>query len=232
MRNATAITNLFDRVDPIRILLAEDHALVRAGLCKLLDDMDGITVVAQASDGREALALIAKHRPHIAILDITMANMNGLEAAARLARDFPDVRVIILSMHASEEYVLQALRLSVVGYLLKESGLTELELAIRSVASGETYLSPAVSKHIADYVRRVGSEEQSGESPMETLTPRQREILQLIAEGHSTQEIAQKLFISIKTVESHRQQVQERLNIRDTAGLVRYAIRAGIIAPE
>ena len=225
-------TGSLDGDQTIRVLLAEDHALVRAGLCKLLEDIKGISVVAQASDGREALALVAKHRPHIAMLDITMANMNGLEAAARIARDFPEVRVVILSMHASEEYVLQALRLSVVGYLLKESGLTELELALRTVAAGETYISPAVSRHVADYVRRVGNDEDTGESPMETLTPRQREILQLIAEGHSTQRIAQKLVISIKTVESHRQQIQERLNIHDVPGLVRYAIRAGLVAPN
>lgn len=232
MKNETTARSSADDGRTIRVLLAEDHALVRAGLCKLLEDMEGITVVAQASDGREALALVAKHRPHIAMLDITMANMNGLEAAARIARDFPEVRVVILSMHASEEYVLQALRLNVVGYLLKESGLTELELALRTVASGETYISPAVSKHVADYVRRVGNEEDTGESPMETLTPRQREILQLIAEGHSSQRIAQKLVISIKTVESHRQQIQERLNIHDVPGLVRYAIRAGLVAPD
>lgn len=216
----------------IRVLLAEDHALVRAGLCILLQSMSDIEVVAQACDGREAIALIGKHHPHIAVLDITMANMNGLEAAARIARDFPDVRVIILSVHSTEEYVLQALRLGVSGYLLKESGVTELELALRSVVNGETYLSPAVSKHVTEYVRRMGSESEVGESPMETLTPRQREILQLIAEGHTTQQMAQKLVISVKTVETHRQQLMERLDIHDTAGLVRYAIRAGLIAPE
>lgn len=228
----TTTKNALGGPPKIRVLLAEDHALVRAGLCALLESMSGIEVVAQASDGREAIALIAKHQPHIAVLDITMANMNGLEAAARIARDFPNVRVIILSMHSSEEYVLQALRLSVVGYLLKDSGLTELELALRTVASGETYISPAVSKHVAEYVRRVGTDDEVSESPMETLTPRQREILQLVAEGHTTQQIAQKLVISVKTVESHRQQLMDRLNIRDVAGLVRYAIRVGLAAPE
>ncbi len=211
---------------PIRILLAEDHTIVRAGIRALLQNLDEVHVVAEAGDGREALRLIETHHPDIVLMDIAMAGLNGLEATARIAKEFPNVHVIILSMHASEEYVLQALRAGAVGYLLKDAGTEELELAIRAVARDETYLSPAVSKHVvADYVRRVGGEPSS----LERLTRRQREILQLIAEGHSTQEIAQMLSISVKTVETHRSQLMERLNIHDVAGLVRYAIRMGLV---
>lgn len=211
---------------PIRMMLAEDHTLVRAGIRALLQNLEEIEVVAEAGDGREALRLVEIHEPDVVLMDIAMAGLNGLEATARISKTFPNVRVIILSMHANEEYVLQALRAGAVGYLLKDAGTAELELAIRAVARNETYLSPLVSKHVvADYVRRVGGEPSS----LERLTRRQREILQLIAEGHSTQEIAQMLSISGKTVETHRSQLMERLDIHDVAGLVRYAIRMGLV---
>ncbi|MCI0390917.1 MAG: response regulator transcription factor [Acidobacteria bacterium] len=214
---------------PIRVLLADDHTLVRAGLRSLLESLPGIEVVAEAGDGREALRLVATLHPHIALMDIAMPELNGLEAAALLAKESPDTRVIILSMHASEEYVVRALRASAAGYLLKDSGIAELELAVKAVARGETYLSPLTSKHvITDYVRRIGGEA----SLLEQLTPRQREVLQLIAEGHSTKAIAQKLSLSVKTVETHRAQLMERLDIHDLAGLVRYAIRAGLVTPD
>jgi DNA-binding NarL/FixJ family response regulator len=214
---------------PIRVLLAEDHALVRAGFRALLENLPGIQVVAEAGDGREALHLIETHRPDVVLMDITMPGLNGLGAAARVANEFPYVHVIILSMHANEEYVLQALRAGAAGYLLKDAGPTELELAVTAVARGETYLSPPVSKHvIADYVRRVGDESSS----LVQLTPRQREVLQLIAEGHTTREIARILDVSVKTAETHRAQLMERLDIHDIAGLVRYAIRVGLVSPE
>jgi DNA-binding NarL/FixJ family response regulator len=213
----------------IRIILTEDHTIVRAGIRALLENLDGVTVVGEAGDGREALRLVEAHHPDIVLMDIAMSGLNGLEATTRITKEYPDVRVIILSMHASEEYVLQALRAGAVGYLLKDAGTAELELAIRAVAREETYLSPAVSKHVvADYVRRVGGEPSS----LERLTRRQREILQLVAEGQSTQEIAQMLNISVKTVESHRAQLMERLDIHDVASLVRYAIRVGLITPN
>jgi DNA-binding NarL/FixJ family response regulator len=215
-------------MNSIRVLLAEDHALVRAGICKLLEDIEDIKVVAQAADGREALELIAEHQPDIAVLDITMKGMNGLEAAARVNREFPQVRIIMLSMHSSEEYVLQALRLGASAYLIKDADFAELETAIREVAAGKPYLSPAVSKHVVDdYMRRLSGETD----PLESLTKRQREILLLIAQGHNTQQMADKLFISVKTVETHRAQLMERLRIHDVAGLVRYAIRIGLIPP-
>jgi DNA-binding NarL/FixJ family response regulator len=214
---------------PVRILITDDHTLVRAGFRALLQSIEGLEVVAEAGDGREALLLVAAKNPDIVFMDIGMAGLNGLDATARITKDFPAVRVIILSMHTNEEYVLQALRAGAVGYLLKEAGTAELELAVWAVARGETYLSPGVSKYvIADYVRRVGGEPNS----LERLTPRQREVLQLIAEGHTTQEIARTLKISVKTVETHRSQLMERLQIHDIAGLVRYAMRVGLVLPN
>ena len=214
---------------PIRVLLADDHALVRAGVRTLLHNLEGVEVVGEASDGRNALSLVKSHRPDLIMLDISMAGMNGLEAAARINKEYPSTKVLMLSAHANEEYVGQALRAGAAGYLLKDASLAELELAVRSVARGETYLSPAVSKHvIQDYVRRVGGERGT----IELLTPRQREILQLIAEGNSTKGISRALHISVKTVETHRAQLMDRLDIRDVAGLVRYAIRVGLVEAD
>jgi DNA-binding NarL/FixJ family response regulator len=213
---------------PIRVLLADDHALVRAGFRALLKDMKDVVVVAEAGDGREALRLIEAERPDVALLDIAMSGLNGLELAARVAKDFPPARVVILSMHAGEEYVLHALRSGVRGYLLKDAAAAELEMAVRAVVRGETYLSPAVSRYVAEYVRRQGG----ASSPLERLTPRQREVLQLIAERHSTKQIAQILNVSAKTVETHRAQLMEKLDIHDVAGLVHYAIRVGLVQPE
>jgi DNA-binding NarL/FixJ family response regulator len=218
-----------------KILLADDHTLVRAGIKSLLAGIPGFEVIAEADNGRDALKLVDEHRPDLVLLDIAMPELNGLEAASRIHRDHPEISVIILSMHSNEEYVLQALRAGASGYLLKDSAPTELELALRSVSRGETYLSPSISKHVVDdYLRRVSSKNTDlpKEPGVQDLTPRQREILQLIAEGNSTKEIAQKLIVSVKTIESHRIQLMERLGIRDIAGLVRYAIRMGIISPE
>ncbi|HEV8711882.1 MAG TPA: response regulator transcription factor [Candidatus Binatia bacterium] len=222
---------------PTRVLLAEDHALVRAGIRALLQNLTGVQVVGEASDGREALRLINTYQPDVVLMDIAMAGLNGLEATARVTKEFPTVRVIILSMHSTEEYVAQALRAGAAGYLLKDAAAAELELAVTSVARGETYLSPAVSKHvIADYLRRAGGVETSAaegtSSPSALLTPRQREILQLIAEGHSTKEIAAILHLSVKTIETHRMQLMARLDVHDVAGLVRYAIRIGLVMPD
>ncbi|HEU5097576.1 MAG TPA: response regulator transcription factor [Roseiflexaceae bacterium] len=220
---------------PIRILLADDHELVRAGFRALLAGLSDVEVVAEADDGRAALALVAAHRPDVVLMDISMPGLNGLEATGRIAKEFPNTRVIILSMHANEDHVLLALRKGASGYLLKGARLAELDLAVRSVARGEVYLSPAASKHVlADYVQRAGELHAAavGDSPsIDRLTARQREVLQLIAEGRTVKQIAQTLNISAKTVETHRAQIMERLAIHDLAGLVRYAIRAGIIAP-
>lgn len=219
---------------PIRVLLADDHTLVRAGFRMLLHSLPGIEVVAEADDGREALRLVATEQPDVILMDIAMPGLNGLEAAARVVREFPHVRIIMLSMHALEEYALHALRVGAAGYLLKDADTGELELAIRAVAGGETYLSPKVSRYVTDYVRRTGGQAGLDReiSPLERLTPRQREVLQLIAEGHATQEIARMLNISVKTVETHRAQLMKRLDIHDIAGLVRYAIRVGLVPLE
>jgi DNA-binding NarL/FixJ family response regulator len=220
----------------IRVLLADDHALVRAGIGALLRSLSEIEVVAEVDDGREALRLIDTLQPDVVLMDIAMPGLNGLETAARITKEFPQVRVIMLSMHENEEYVLQALRAGAVGYLLKGARTAELELAVTSVARGETYLSPAASKHVVlDYIQRAGEAPASAErapQPAERLTPRQREILLLIAVGRTTKDIAQRLDISVKTVEMHRAQLMDRLGIHDIAGLVRYAIRTGLVAPD
>jgi len=221
----------------VRVVLADDHTLVRSGIRALLNGLPGVEVVAEAGDGREALRLTENLHPDLVLMDIAMAGMNGLEATARLTKEYPQIKVIILSMHANEEYVLQALRAGAAGYLLKDAGTAELEIAIRAVARGETYLSPPISRHvISEYVRRVGSDFSPGETMsqavLERLTSRQREILQLIAEGHTTQEIANLLHISVKTVETHRMQLMDRLDIHDVAGLVRFAIRVGLVSLE
>ena len=220
-----------------RVLLVDDHLLVRAGLRTLLEQMPGTEVVGEASNGREALDLIKAAPPDVVLMDITMAEMNGLVATAQITHDFPQVRILMLSMHATKEYVTQALQAGASGYLLKDAAPTELELAIRSVMRGEKYLSPAVSTHvIADYLQRAtGSTTSRVDTTISSTTPltlRQREILQLIAEGNTTKEIAAKLTLSVKTVETHRTQLMERLDIHDIAGLVRYAIRIGLVTPD
>ncbi len=214
---------------PIRALLADDHTLVRAGIRGLLQGLPGVEVVGEAEDGPEALRLAESLRPDVVLLDIGMPGLNGLEVAGRLAALDPSIRVLILSMHTSEEYVLRALRAGCAGYLLKRSAVSELEVAVRAVARGETYLSPAVSKQVVDdYVGRTGG----ATDPIDALTPRQREILQLVAEGNTSKEIAERLGLSFKTVEAHRAQIMERLGVRDLAGLVRFAVRVGLVAPE
>ena len=213
----------------IRILLADDHTLVRAGIRALLEKIAGFEVVAEANHGREALELIQKHLPEIAILDITMKEINGLEVAARVTREFPSVKSIILSMHAAEEYVMRALKAGAQGYLLKDAAKSELKLALKAVASGETYLSPAISERVVGgYLSRA----RTGCHATETLTLRQRETLQLLAEGKTVKEIAFMLNRSVKTIEAHRAELMRRLHIHDLPGLVRLAMREGLIPGE
>jgi DNA-binding NarL/FixJ family response regulator len=210
-----------------RVLLADDHALVRAGIRMLLEKLTWVEVVGEASDGREAMELTRSHKPDLILADISMAGLNGLELADRIAKEFPKTRVIILSMHSNEQYVTRALRGGAAGYLLKDAAQEELELALRTVRAGQTYLSAAISRQVIER-HLQGEEDNSGEK----LTSRQREILQLIAEGKNTKEIASVLGLSAKTVEAHRAQLMERLKIRDVPGLVRYAIREGLITAE
>jgi DNA-binding NarL/FixJ family response regulator len=212
-----------------RVLLADDHGLVRAGIRALIEKIPNVQVVGEASTGRAALELVKSKLPNLVLMDIGMAELGGLEALPRITKDFPGVKVIILSAHANEEYVIRALRSGAAGYMLKDAATAELELAITSVTQDKTYLSPSISRTVInDYLQRVGGPI----SPLEQLTSRQREILQLVAEGKSTKEIAYELDIGIKTVESHRLQLMDRLNIHDVPGLVRYAVRSGLVSAE
>jgi DNA-binding NarL/FixJ family response regulator len=221
-------------VTSIRVLLADDHDLVRAGIRVLLDSAQGIQVIGEAGNGREALRLARELQPNVVLMDIAMPELNGLDATARIARLEPRCDVIILSMHAAESYVLEALKAGAAGYLLKNASADELARAIRTVARGERYLSPEVSKQVIDLALRgplpgIASGAQGG---LAALTPRQREVLQLVAEGKSTRDIADRLHVSHKTIEMYRAQIKERLDIHDTAGLVRYAIRVGLVSAD
>lgn len=211
---------------PIRVVLADDHSLFRAGIQALLTQIEGVEVVGEADNGRAALDMIRARTPDVVLMDIAMPEMNGLETAARASKECPTCKVIMLSMHAGEEYVMQALRAGASGYLLKDAATSELELAVRAVARGETYLTPTISKRVIDdyLMRTTGTH-----GPLDQLTKRQREILQLIAKGYTSKEMAQMLNLSPKTIETHRTQLMKQLDIHDVAGLVRYAIRVGLV---
>jgi DNA-binding NarL/FixJ family response regulator len=215
-------------VKRLRVVLADDHALVRSGISALLDPLDGVEVVGEAADGAAAVALVAALSPDVVLMDITMPTMNGLVATQRLARDFPNVRVLILSVHADEEFVREALRAGAAGYLLKDASTDELQLALQAVSAGDLYLSSRVSKSIIADV--LGARQRGGGAGR--LTLRQREVLQLIGEGYSTRAIADRLGLSPKTVETHRAHLMKRLGVSDVAGLVRHAIRLGLVSAE
>ena len=213
---------------PMRLLLADDHTLVRAGIRALLNEIPGVTVVAEADTGDQAVALAKEHQPDVALLDITMPGMTGLQAAERILAALPQTRVLILSMHASDEYVTRALQLGVSGYLLKDAATFELQAALEAVSDGQAYLSPRVTSRLVDSHLRPAAPAQAGPS----LTPRQLEVLRLLALGFSVKEIAFQLKLSGKTVETYRAQIMERLDIHDLASLVRYAIRIGLISAD
>jgi len=215
---------------PIRVILADDHTLVRAGIRALLEKLPGVEVVAEASDGRELLKLVGVQRPNVVLVDIAMPGLNGLEATARLTKEFPDVRVIILSMHHNEEYVWRALKAGAAGYLLKKAATVELATALQRVALKEIYLSQEISSQLPGTFFVDGMARRK--SPLEQLTGRQREVLQLIAEGQTTRGIAEILKVSPKTVEYHRLKLMECLNVYDIAGLVRFAMRTGLLPQE
>ncbi|PWB39530.1 MAG: DNA-binding response regulator [Rhodocyclales bacterium] len=212
---------------PLRLLLADDHTLVRAGLRALLDGMDGVTVVAEADNGEQAVALAQALAPDVALLDITMPSLNGLQAAERILAQSPPPRVVILSMHAAEEYVNRALALGVSGYLLKDAATLELQAALEAVSAGQTYLSPRITSQLLESRLKTG---EGGARP--GLTARQLEVLRLLALGKSVKEIAYDLQLSAKTVETYRAQIMERLDLHDLASLVRYAIRTGLISAD
>jgi DNA-binding NarL/FixJ family response regulator len=217
-------------VKPVRVMLADDHTLVRSGIRALLEKLPGVEVVGEASDGREVLNLVGTHRPDVVLMDIAMPGLNGLEAAARMAKEFPDVRVIILSMHHNEEYVWRALKAGAAGYLLKKAATAELATALQRVVHGEIYLSQEISTRLPKGFPLAGIANRK--SPLEQLTGRQREILQLIAEGQNTKGIAEILKVSPKTVEYHRMKLMDCLNVHDVPGLVRFALRVGLIPQE
>lgn len=210
----------------MRIVLADDHLLVRAGIRSLVEAVEGAVIVGEANNGREALALVREHRPDLAIMDITMKELNGIEATAQIRAEFPATRVLILSMHSGSEFVMRAMRAGANGYLVKDAAPLELRMALEAVMRDEVYLSPRISRHVVAGLGRPAGADPSG---IDALTARQREILQMVAEGKSTKEIAFVLDVSVKTVETHRAALMERLGIRDVAGLVVYAIRHGLI---
>jgi DNA-binding NarL/FixJ family response regulator len=214
---------------PIRVLLVDDHQIVRAGIGALLRSLPDIEIVAEAGDGLEAISLIEVYQPHVVLTDISMPGFSGLELVERTSAQFPGVRFIILSMHTGGEFVSKALRVGAAGYVIKDASPIELELAIKAVASGQSYLSPAATSHVISDLAR---QPETSSQPHDVLTPRQHEILQLIAQGYTTNAIAQALNISAKTVATHRTQLMERLNINDIATLVRYAIRIGLVSPN
>jgi DNA-binding NarL/FixJ family response regulator len=214
----------------IRVLLADDHTLVRAGVRALLEKLPGVEVAGEASDGREVIDLIKTHQPDVVLMDISMPGLNGLQALARITRDYPKVRVIILSMHHNDEYVLQALKSGASGYLLKRAATAELPVALKSVVGGEIYLSREIS---GQFLKKFPLQQIARSlSPLEQLTSRQREILQLLAEGQTTKAVASMLKVSDKTVEYHRSKLMAALKIFDVAGLVRFAMRSGVVSQE
>jgi DNA-binding NarL/FixJ family response regulator len=213
----------------LRVILVDDHKLMRAGIRCLLNEFGGVVVIAEAGDGREAIELVEKHQPELVLMDIVMPRLGGIEATHAIVKKNPKVRVLMLSMHATEEYVLKSLRAGATGYIHKAASKSEFRLAIETVGNGEIFLSPVVSKHVIEAYLSLSSVQ---EGSLEPLTPRQREILQLIAEGQSSKQIAQSLNSSVKTIESHRASIMERLGIHNLPGLVRYAIRRGLVSVD
>jgi len=217
-------------IKPIRVILADDHTLVRAGMRALLEKLPKVEVVGEADDGRQALQLVKRHRPDVVLMDISMPGLNGLDASQRMTVEYPDARVIILSMHDNEEYYWRALKAGAAGYLLKKAATTELGIALEQVVRGEIYLSREISLRLA---KRSSWQGMVGrKSPLEQLTSRQREILQLVAEGQNTKQIGEILKLSPKTVEYHRMKLMDGLKVYDIPGLVRFALRVGLIAQE
>jgi DNA-binding NarL/FixJ family response regulator len=209
-----------------KLLLADDHVVMRQGLKTILAEETDLEVVGEADNGREALRLVSEMRPDLVLMDISMPGLNGIEATRQIRQNYPEIKVVILSMYASEEYVWQVLRAGASGYVLKQSDLTVVLTAIRAALSGETFLSPPLSRTAIDeYASRAEARGQADD--LELLTAREREVLQLLAEGLSNQEIAGKLSISVKTVETHRSNMMHKLGVKDKTGLIKYALRKG-----
>jgi DNA-binding NarL/FixJ family response regulator len=214
----------------IRVLLADDHTIVREGVRLCLEAMGDIEVVAEAEDGQAAVQLTNQLRPDVAVVDLNMPRLNGVEAIRQIKRDTPSTEVVVLSVHDSEAYVVQALRAGAAGYVLKRNAATELAAAIRAAHDGQAYLHPSIARRVIDdYLSRIHASEDVGGEPHERLTPREREVLQLAAEGHSTRAIAGVLCLSTKTVEHHRASLMTKLRLHGQTELVKYAIRAGLV---
>ncbi|MCA9705613.1 MAG: response regulator transcription factor [Myxococcales bacterium] len=217
--------------DPVRVVLIEDHTIVREGLRALLDGRSDVTVVAEADNGSDGVAAVEKHRPDVVVMDLNMPGLNGVDATKAIRASLPDTHVLILSMYSTEEHVRPAIRAGAEGYLLKGSGLSDLVAAIKAVASGNAFFSPQVAKIVLDDSRRAarsGVNERAGSE----LTPRERQVLKLVAEGRSSPEIARDLDLSVKTVEGHRGRIMAKLDTRNVAGLVRHAIRLGLVSAD
>ncbi len=212
----------------MKILLADDHTLFRAGLRALLSDIDGVQIVAEARDGAEAVELAASTEPDLAILDIAMPRLNGLAATEKIKAARPATRIIVLSMHLNEEYIRRALSAGADGYMVKDSAPSELTVALQAVMAGGNYLSPAA----ASLLIKQALPGMKGSDPLHMLSPRQVEVLRMVAEGNSTKEIARLLDLSPKTVDIHRAQVMQRLDIHDVAGLTRFAVRVGLVGTD
>ncbi|MFA5973698.1 MAG: response regulator transcription factor [Lentimicrobiaceae bacterium] len=212
----------------IKVLLAEDHTILRKGLCSLLENEYGIEVVGEAENGREAIEKTELLHPDVLVLDISMPLLNGIEVTRQLKKKFPDLKILILTMHATDEFVFEVLNAGAKGYVIKKAAPDELVSAIHAVSVGQSYFSPEISKMLLDRVTETGP--MHDESIIyKILTEREREILQLVAEGHSSREISEMLFISIKTVENHRANIMEKLGLHNLAELIKYAINKGII---
>jgi DNA-binding NarL/FixJ family response regulator len=227
-------------MNSLRVILVDDHNLVRAGIRSLLKNIPEVEIVAEADNGYSALELIRAHKPDMVLMDIALPDITGLDVTAQITQEYPTIKVVLLSMYDNEEYVLRAMEIGAAGYLLKDANANEFELAIHAIANGKAYLSPAISSRVIEsYQARVSATKQTIPSPTSSqglftshLTARQSEVLRLIAEGFTTKEIAQQLNLSAKTVDAHRTQLMRELDIHDIAGLVRYAIRIGLISAE
>jgi DNA-binding NarL/FixJ family response regulator len=214
-------------MNKIKVLLVDDHEIVRSGLRALIDGMADAQVIAEASNGRDAVDLARRLQPDVALLDIAMPQLNGIDATARIVEDCPATRVVILSMHTSAAYVTAAVRAGALGYVVKDAAVDELSEALHAAALGRAFISPQVSGHLVQELRRP---QDTASQAWGVLSARQREVLQLIAEGHSTRDIGEQLHISPKTVETHRAELMRRLNIFDVAGLTRFALREGLVS--
>jgi DNA-binding NarL/FixJ family response regulator len=213
---------------PLRLLLADDHPIFRAGVRSLMDSQPGVEVIAEADDGVGAVEAARIHKPDVVVIDVTMPGMNGLDATLRIVSEVPDAKVLCLSMHSDRRFVDAALRSGARGYLLKECALEELVSAVRAVVAGQIYVCSALTDAVLDGYRAEGD----ARSTFDLLTPREREVLQLLAEGHSAQDIAARLHVSVKTVGTHREHLMQKLNTRSVAGLTKFAIREGLTTAE